>query len=71
MPLALNDEQLDVVKRCAWPIPPEKRETYLRRVARLLEGRKFTNGDVQAAAGKAQREVLGITQPEPDCQFPG
>jgi hypothetical protein len=64
MPLALNDDQLELVKRVAWPIPPEKRELYLRRVARLLAGRKFSTGDVQQAAAKAQREALGITQLE-------
>jgi hypothetical protein len=72
MPLALNDEQLDLVKRCAWPIEPARRDTYLRRVARLLADRKPpTNADVQQAAARAQREALGITQPEPDYQFPG
>jgi hypothetical protein len=68
--LALTDEQLEQVRRAAWPIPPARRAVYLQRVARLLEGRKFTTGDVQQAAAKAQREALGVTAPD-DCLFPG
>jgi hypothetical protein len=57
--LVLSDEQLAQIKAAAQPIPRALRETYLERLAALLVGRQFSNGDVQRAAAQAQRELIG------------
>jgi hypothetical protein len=61
--IVLNDQQLDIVRSAA----RERRDAYLQCVAKLpSEGRQpFSTGDVQAAAGRAQIMVLGLTTPEP------
>jgi hypothetical protein len=57
-PLALTDEQLAAVRELAEPIPPHKRDEFLRLVADNLAGTLIGDGDVQRAAAAAQREVL-------------
>jgi hypothetical protein len=60
MLLRFNDEQLAQIRAAAQPIPWALREAYLQRIAMLLSGRPFGNGDVQRAAAQAQRELIGI-----------
>jgi hypothetical protein len=71
--LALTDEQLAEIRAVAHPIPWDRRNLYLKRVAELLAGRPFGNGDVVRAAARAQREVIGIQVPEghPACADSG
>jgi hypothetical protein len=71
--LALTDEQLAQARAVAHPIPWSQRRAYLERVAELLAGRQFGNGDVVRAAARAQRELLGIPPPEghPACADSG
>jgi hypothetical protein len=48
----------------ARPDPARPSDAFLQRVASLLEGRQpFSTGDVQAAAGRAQRETMGVRCP--------
>ena len=49
--LSLSDAQLDVVIRGACDLAPEKRSTYLERLAALLQQRagKFSDADVITA----------------------
>jgi hypothetical protein len=48
----------------ATPIPYDRRQAYLERIAVLLADRPIRNGDVLAAACRAQRELIGIQKPE-------
>jgi hypothetical protein len=39
-PVALTDDQLAQVQRCAQPLNPHDRGAYLEKVAEMLNGRK-------------------------------
>ena len=62
--MAFTDEQLAQIRDAAQPIPRAQRAAYLERVTALLAGRSFGNGDVQRAASKAQRELIGAPATE-------
>jgi hypothetical protein len=68
--LTLNDEQLDTVRRCAWPVPPDKRDVYLRRVAGcwkaslIISSSRRPRADVVPVCAGAAR-VAGLAQPGP------
>jgi predicted NBD/HSP70 family sugar kinase len=54
-PLALSDQQLDIIRRAAEPLPPRDRPAFLQRVAALLNGKELGDGAVARAAAEAQR----------------
>ena len=54
--LAFTDEQLAQIRAAAAPVPWSLREAYLERIATLLSGWQFSNGDVQR---QVQRELDG------------
>jgi hypothetical protein len=58
--IAFNDEQLKLISEVAQPVPWKQRGAYLDRVIELLTGRQYSNRDVQHAAARAQRELIGI-----------
>ena len=58
--LRFTDEQLDQLRAAAQPIPWALRYAYLERIATLLSGQRYGNGDVQRAAAQAQRELMGV-----------
>jgi hypothetical protein len=62
--LAFTDEQLAQLRAAAEPIPRDRRQAFLERVAELLAGRPIGNGAVLWAAQRAQVELLGVTVPE-------
>jgi hypothetical protein len=47
MPLALTDEQLDIIRNFAEPLNPHDRSAYLQRVAALLGDREARRRDRQ------------------------
>ena len=56
--LALTDAQLDQVMRTAAAIPQDRRDEYLQRVADLLRGRDFGDGDVFRACAAARKATM-------------
>jgi hypothetical protein len=56
-PLAFTDAQMREIETAARPLPPSQRGAYLERIAVLLAGRDFGDGDVHRAVVQAQREV--------------
>jgi hypothetical protein len=56
-PLALSDDQMDVVRRAAEPLDVELRAPFLECVAKLLAGEaEVGDGAVSRACRAAQRE---------------
>lgn len=57
--LSLTDPQLDIVIRTATELPLEKRDTYLQRIAALLQQRagRHTTADVIEAAETVLRSL--------------
>ena len=56
MPFGLTDRQLELVMRAASSVPPEKRDTFLQRIAARLQAvglRHPTDDDVASALRKA------------------
>ena len=53
-PIALSDEQLDIIRRAAEPLHPHDRGAYLEAVAELLNGHELGDGVVARAAREAQ-----------------
>jgi hypothetical protein len=58
MPIALSDNQLDIVMRHAEPLPAADRDCYLHRVKSLLHDQVIGNGAVARACAQAQRELF-------------
>jgi hypothetical protein len=56
MPLALTDDQLDIIRNFAEPLRPDQRDAYLQRVAALLGDRELGDGIVSRMAQLAQGE---------------
>jgi hypothetical protein len=57
--IALSDDQLDQVIRCAAPLLPQDRDQYFRRVAELLRDCEIIgDGAVGRAARQAQAELF-------------
>jgi hypothetical protein len=60
--ISLSDDQLQTVMTTASALEPEKRDTYLRRVAALLMPyHRPTDDDVADAAAKALRSLRVVT----------
>ena len=57
-PIALSDDQLDIVRRAAEPLHPHDRGAYLQVVAELLNGAEIGDGLVARACREAQRRFL-------------
>src|SRR5262249_52519901 len=57
-PLRLTDEQLNQVMRTAAPIPLDRRDEYLQRVACQLRGLEFGDGEVYRACRAAAKAVM-------------
>jgi hypothetical protein len=55
-PLALTDEQLDQIMRCAAPLHPEMRGLFVEHVAFALRGKIIGDGEVWRACASALRE---------------
>ena len=49
MPIALTDDQLEIITRHAEPLPAADRDKYLHRVASLLHGVEIGDGAQQVA----------------------
>jgi hypothetical protein len=56
-PIAFTDQHMQQIAMAARPLPPNLRGGYLERVAALLAGRDFGDGDVHRAVMMAQREA--------------
>jgi hypothetical protein len=59
--ISLNDKQLAIVMDGARALPPEKRDTYLQRIANAYQrnGRRFNDGDL---ANAVQQALKGLIQ---------
>jgi hypothetical protein len=57
-PIAFSNQQVTEISALAQPLPPHLRAAYLQRLAVLLSGRDFGDGDVHRAAVQARRELL-------------
>ena len=57
-PIALIDEQLDIVRRAAEPLQPHDRGVFLQTVAELLNGHEIGDGVVARAAREAQARFM-------------
>jgi hypothetical protein len=57
-PIALTDDQLDILRRAAEPLHPVDRGPYLQTVAELLNGHELGDGVVARAAREAQRRFM-------------
>ncbi|MGE5242297.1 MAG: hypothetical protein ACM3NI_11675 [Bacteroidota bacterium] len=63
-----SDHQLQSVMRAAALLPPEKRDTYLRRIASAVElrygsrRRHYADAEIEAIA---QQALAGLVQHEP------
>jgi hypothetical protein len=56
--LAFTDTQLEQIKTVAYQLPRDLRRHYLQRIAELLVGRDFGDGDVHRAARAAAGEIM-------------
>jgi hypothetical protein len=59
-PLALSDQQLDIIRRAAEPLPLRDRGAFLQCVAELLSGKELGDGAVARAAAMAQRRYRDV-----------
>jgi len=57
-PLALTDDQMTQVFRCAAPLGPADRSDFLRGVAEALAGRELGDGVVQRVCREVQRRYF-------------
>jgi hypothetical protein len=55
-PLALSDEQLDQIMRCAAPLHPAMRRVFVEHVAYALRGKIIGDGEVWRARAQVLRE---------------
>ncbi len=55
-PLALTDEQLDQIMRCAAPLHPRMRRLFVEHVAHVLRGKTIGDGEVWRACTTVLRE---------------
>ena len=59
MPLALSDSGLRIVMTAAAGLPPEKRSTFMERIAALLgQIRRPSDADIRRAVHAALRGVM-------------
>jgi hypothetical protein len=61
-PLALTDDQLDQIMRCAAPLHPRMRRLFVEHVAYRLRGKTLGDGEVFRACREVLRES-GIFDP--------
>jgi hypothetical protein len=55
-PLALTDDQLDQIMRCAAPLHPRVRRVFVEHVAYALRGKIIGDGEVWRACAAVLRE---------------
>ena len=58
--LTLDSEQLAQIRRAAGPIPARLRESYLQRIAELLEGRAVNHATVRQACAQAKSNAAEL-----------
>src|SRR5262245_38449825 len=63
-PLALTDDQLDQIIRCAAPLHPRMRRAFVERVAYALRGKTMGDGTVYLACRQVLRESGMFDPPE-------
>jgi hypothetical protein len=63
-PLALTDEQLDQIMRCAAPLHPRVRRVFVEHVAYALRGKTIGDGEVFRACREVLRDS-GLFAPPP------
>jgi hypothetical protein len=63
-PLALTDDQLDQIVRCAAPLHPELRRVFVEHVAHALRGKTIGDGTVYLACRQVLRENGMFDPPE-------
>ena len=56
IPLALTDDQLDQIMRCAAPLHPRMRRLFVEHVAYALRGKTIGDGEVFRACREVVRE---------------
>jgi hypothetical protein len=70
-PLALSDEQLDQIMKCAAPLHPRVRRLFVEHVAARLRGKDIGDGAVFRACAEVLRETgmfdapLETEEPQP------
>ena len=65
-PLALTDDHLDQIVRCAAPLHPELRRVFVEHVAYALRGKTIGDGTVYLACRQVLRESGMFDPPELD-----
>ena len=60
--ISLSDMQLKTVMTAAGGLPPEKRDTFLRRIGDHFQrnGRRFTDADLDRAVRQALRGLVQV-----------
>jgi hypothetical protein len=56
-PIALTDDQLDQIMRCAAPLHPVMRHLFVEHVAYALRGKTLGDGEVWRACASVLREA--------------
>jgi hypothetical protein len=69
-PLALTDDQLDQIVRCAAPLNPELRCLFVEHVAYALRGKTIGDGTVYLACRQVLRESGIFDPPDVDGRMP-
>jgi hypothetical protein len=62
-PLALTDDQLDQIMRCAARLHPEMRRLFVEHVVYALRGRTIGDGEVWRACAQVLREARMFDPP--------
>ena len=68
IPLALTDEQLDQIMRCAAPLHPAMRRLFVEHVAYALRDKIVGDGEVWRACASVLRES-GIFDPPLETEY--
>ena len=63
--LALSDQQLDVVRNAAHPLPRSLRSDFLQRLATQLGGREYDDGQLHRVAHTLVHELLAPPPKQP------
>jgi hypothetical protein len=69
-PLALSDDQLDQIVRCAAPLHPELRRVFVEHVAYALRGKTIGDGTVYLGCRQVLRENRMFDPPDLDGRMP-
>jgi hypothetical protein len=70
-PLALTDDQLDLIMRCAAPLDPQMRHVFVEHVAYALRGKTIGDGEVWRACVSVLREAGMFVSPIDDDRGAG